>query len=452
MIDNSYHFIGIGGIGMSGLARILLQRGCKVSGSDLNNSILLEILKKEGASVYIGHQASHVPVQGKVVCSSDIALTNVEYKEAQKKGLTLIHRSTLLQELMEGYFSLLVTGTHGKTTTSSLLAHTLVFSGEKASYSIGGIVQSLQSNGASGEGKWFVAEADESDGSFLAYKPYGAIVTNIDLDHLNFWKTEENLLQGFLKFYQKVEQKEFLFWCADDERLASLDLEGVSYGFSNVADLKIEEAFYLGWKSSFTLSWKGKRYEGIEIPLIGAHNVLNATAVFGLCIQIGLEETQIRQAFSQFLGVKRRAEKKGEASGVAIYDDYAHHPVEIGATLTALHKASQGRRVVVLFQPHRFTRTKDCFEEFAPALQNADFIVLTDVYGAGEEPIDQINSENLFKTLVKLNSSNSCYIPKENLLEEVLQLIKPEDVVVTMGAGDITQLGPKLLAKLGSLE
>lgn len=449
--EMNYHFIGIGGIGMSGLARILLQRQSKVSGSDLNRSLLLEALEREGASVYIGHEACHVPTEGKVVYSSDIALENVEYKEAEKKGLSLIHRSSLLQELMGGYFPLLVTGTHGKTTTSSLLAHTLAFSDQKPSYSIGGIVQSLKTNGASDEGRWFVAEADESDGSFLAYKSYGAIITNIDLDHLNFWKTEENLLEGFFKFYQKIEHKEFVFWCADDQRLSSLNLEGFSYGFSDQASLKIEKAVHLGFNSIFSFSWKGKHYQEVEVPLIGTHNVLNAAAVFGLCLQIGLDEVAIRSAFKQFLGVKRRSEKKGESSGIVFYDDYAHHPVEIKATLSAFRKASEGKRLVVLFQPHRFTRTRDCFEEFAPALQEADYIVLTDVYSAGEDPIDQITSENLYKTLVQLNSSNACYVSKENLLEQCMLILKPGDVVVTMGAGDVTQIGPLLLSKLDRL-
>lgn len=448
MTRHTYHFIGLGGIGMSSLARILLQRNEKVSGSDVKSSPLLEALQKEGAEVFIGHDPAQVPKEAKVIYSSDISLSNVEYQEAFRRGLPLIHRSKLLQELMERHSSLLVAGTHGKTTTSSLLAHTLIFCDEQPSYSIGGIVESLKSNGGAGKSQWFVAEADESDGSFLVYEPYGAIVTNIDLDHLNYWKTEEKLLEGFLAFYKKVQHKEAFFWCADDKRLAACSMEGISYGFSDKAQLKIEEAFYEGWKSYFTLSFQGKRYERIEIPLIGAHNVLNASAVFGLCLQIGVQEDLIRKAFTQFLGVKRRAEKKGERAGISIYDDYGHHPTEIAATLKALRVACKGRRLVALFQPHRFTRTRDCFGEFGLALQDADLAVLTDVYSAGEPSIEGIDSKTLYQTFLKQGYENTVYLPKEGFLEKVLEIVEPGDVIVTMGAGDITQVGPKLLERL----
>ena len=324
----------------------------------------------------------------------------------------------------------------------------LCFLKEDPSYSVGGIVQSLKSNGAFGHGKWFVAEADESDRSFLAYTPYGAILTNIGLDHLNYWHSEENLLQGFFDFYQKVQNKDLLFWCADDKRLSSLKLEGNGYGFSAKADLKIEldKVSYLGWQTVFTFSFKGKVYKDVESPLIGVHNVLNAAAVFGLCLQTGLEESAIREALKQFQGVKRRMEKKGEAQNIAVYDDYGHHPTEIATTLEAVKRASNGRRLVVAFQPHRFSRVKDCFHEFAPALQRADLIVLTDIYSAGESPIDQIDSQRLYETFK--GSPTSHYIPKENLLKGLLELVKPGDVVVSMGAGDITQIGPQLLARL----
>ncbi len=448
MTRHIYHLIGIGGIGMSGLARIALQRGDQVSGSDISKSPIIESLIKDGAKIYLGHDASHVPDGAEVVYSTDISPDNSELQEAKRKNCPLLHRSIFLKQLMEGSFPLLVTGTHGKTTTSSLLAHMLMELKESPSYSVGGIVQSLKSNGAFGNGKWFVAEADESDRSFLAYTPYGAIITNIGLDHLNYWHSEENLLAGFFEFYQKTQNKDLLFWCADDARLSSLNLEGHSYGFSSKADLKIETVSYLGWKTVFSFCFKNKEYIDVEMPLIGSHNVLNASAVFGLCLQIGLEEDAIREALKQFQGVKRRMEKKGEAQDIAIYDDYGHHPTEIAATLAAVKKSSGGRRVVVAFQPHRFSRVKDCFEEFAPALQEADLIILTDIYSAGETPIDQINSQSLYKTLQGVKPAH--YVPKENLLKGILELIKPGDIVVSMGAGDITQIGSQLLERLGS--
>jgi UDP-N-acetylmuramate--alanine ligase len=448
MKQEQYHFIGIGGIGMSGLAKILMQKGEKVSGSDTSRSAVIDQLMKEGAVIHIGHAAEQVPAFSKVIYSSAVLEHNPEYKLAKEQQMPLLHRSHLLQELMKGKESLLVTGTHGKTTTSSLLAHTLVVSGEEPSFAIGGIVQSLASNAAHGKGHWFVAEADESDGSFLSYSPYGAIITNVDLDHLDFWKTEENLKQGFINFEKKVERKDYLFWCADDPILRSLSFAGIAYGFSSQADLQIVNPRYRGWKSVFNIKWNGKEYKDIEVPLIGNHNVLNAAAVFGLCVQIGLSEEKIRYAFSLFQGVGRRAEKKGEYNSIEIYDDYAHHPTEIETTLQALRHACAGRRLVVLFQPHRYSRTKDCFDLFGPALKTADVLILTDVYAAGEAPIPSIDAAHLQNKINEQLKRETYYFPKDQIMEHLTKMISPGDVIVTMGAGDITQLGPKILQKL----
>ena len=445
-----YHFIGIGGIGMSGLAKILLQRGKKVRGSDIAASWVTEELQKGGAEVFIKHEASQVPSKAKVIYSSDIQKGNVEYIESQERSLLLLHRSALLQELMKDKEALLVTGTHGKTTTSSLLAHILVSAGLEPSYCIGGVVQSLGSQSGHGKGSFFVAEADESDGSFLAYTPKGAILTNIDADHLVHWGTEELLVQGFLEFYHRVSCKEWFFWCADDAKLASLSLEGVSYGFSPSADLHIEEAIYLGWKTRFSFRFKGLVYKDIEIPLIGVHNVLNASAVIGLCLQIGIEEDKIFSSLQTFLGAGRRCEKKGEQAGIVVYDDYGHHPTEIHTTLNAIRIAGQGRRVVALFQPHRFTRVKDCFSSFGPALLPADLVLITDIYGAGEIPIHGIDAKSLHEKIVSQGHTTCKYVPKENVLEEALACLKAGDIVVTMGAGDITKMGPLLLERLST--
>lgn len=449
MKKHNYHFIGIGGIGMSGLARIALQKGEHVSGSDIRKSPVTEELQKAGASIFIGHLESNVPDECEIVYSTDISSDNPEMMRAKEKHFPLLHRSNFLARLMEGTFPLLVTGTHGKTTTSSLLSHMLFVLGEDPSYSIGGIVESLQSNGGWGKGKWFVAEADESDCSFSAYLPYGAIVTNIGIDHLNHWNSEENLLKGFHSFYEKIQNKELAFWCKDDTRLSSLNLEGPSYGFSEGADFQITKASYQGWKSVFTLKSGDLTWEDFEIPMIGAHSVLNATAVIALCLKLGFDSLQVREALKLFKGVKRRVEKKGEFDGITLYDDYGHHPTEITATLKALKTASPGRRVVVAFQPHRYSRTRDCFGEFAPALETADLVILTDIYSAGESPIDGISSLSLSETFEK--KDKSCYVPKQDLLKKLLEVLKPGDVFVSMGAGDITQIGPQLLERLTSL-
>ncbi|MBS0626685.1 MAG: UDP-N-acetylmuramate--L-alanine ligase, partial [Verrucomicrobia bacterium] len=373
---------------------------------------------------------------------------NVEDLEAKKKFQPLLHRSALLQELMQDSESLLVAGTHGKTTTSSLLAHVLVSCGKDPSYCIGGVVQSLGSQAGHGKSSLFVAEADESDGSFLVYTPKGAIITNIDTDHLSYWKTEESLVQGFLDFSRKISCKDWFFWCADDGKLRSLSLGGISYGFSEKADLRIEKVTYLGWETLFSFRWKGRIYQDVKIPLIGMHNVLNASAVIGLCLQMGIEENDIFSALLTFSGALRRCEKKGEVEKIFIYDDYGHHPTEIYTTLKAMKIAGQGRRVVALFQPHRFTRTKDCFSSFGEAFSPADLVLLTDIYGAGEAPIEDITAENLYKEIVSKGYEGCRYVPKEKIVEEALKIIKPGDIVVTMGAGDITKIGPILLKRL----
>ncbi len=448
MSAECYHFIGIGGIGMSALALILLQRGSCVSGSDTSSSPLTEELRKLGAKIFIGHSASHIHNPSAIIFSTAIKEENPEVKKARSLQVPFMHRSLLLKQLMEGYQPLLVTGTHGKTTTTSLLAHLLVYVGKDPSYAVGGIVRSLRSNGKSGNGPYFVAEADESDGSFLKYTPFGAIITNIDNDHLDYWETGEALIEGFRKFAEGVLSTEHLFWCGDDEKLCSLKLPGFSYGFdeSNVACIKnFRQA---GWNNSFDLTFKSTEYLEIEIPLVGAHNVLNAASVFCLGLQLGISEAKIREAFSHFKGVGRRAEFQGEQKGISVFDDYAHHPTEIFATLRAMKQAVFQRRLVVAFQPHRYTRTRDCLSEFAEAFEKADLLVLTDIYAASEAPIEGITSEAVLSKIKETLCIDVFYSPRKTLVDTLVSLLEPEDVLVTMGAGDITQVGKEVLQKL----
>jgi UDP-N-acetylmuramate--alanine ligase len=449
---NKYHFIGIGGIGMSALARILLQRGTKVSGSDLAQSYVTENLQKEGAEVFIGHKAGCVPASAMVVYSTAVSQNNPEYAEALQKNLPLLHRSDLLASLMKGYAPLLVTGTHGKTSTSSLLAHVLIDAGLDPCYAIGGVVRNLEANGGNGKGQYFVAEADESDGSFLKYPAFGAIITNIDQDHLDYWKSDEALQEGFKSFAGGVSSLDHLIWCADDERLASLNLKGLSYGFGEDANLRVDNYRQVGWKNVFDLSFEGAKYLEVEIPMIGGHNVLNAAAVFGLALRLNLSEEVIRRAFSHFKGVGRRAEKKGEKGQIAIYDDYAHHPTEVCATLRALKNATQSvtssKRLVVAFQPHRYSRTKDCFEEFAAAFDQADELVLTDIFAAGEQPIAGVTAEALLKKIQGKSATSARYISRPDLVSYLVHFLRPGDVLVTMGAGDVTKIGPEILEKI----
>ena len=438
---SNIHFIGIGGIGMSALAHILCEKGVSVSGSDMAASATTEALKKKGAQIFIGHAPENVLPGSTVVFSTDIKEDNVELMRAKELHLPLLHRSEMLGKLMGDFSALLVTGTHGKTTTSSLLAHVLKVAGVNPTFAIGGQVKSLGSNGGYGAGKYFVAEADESDGSFLKYPGFGAIVTNIDNDHIEYWKTEEALIKGFKQFMSHITSKEHLFWCIDDPLLANLAPQGVSYGFHPKAQLRIERFSQEGWHLNYDLHFDGVTIKNIRVPLIGKHNVYNSAAVFGLCLRVGVEEEKIKEAFLSFQGVGRRADKKGEWKGIPLYDDYAHHPTEIAATLQAVKQAAGERRLVVVFQPHRYTRVRDCFEQFADVFVDADLLVMTDIYAAREKPIDGITTETLKAKIKK----QSLYAPRRELAPYLSALLAPSDLVLTIGAGDVTTLASELI-------
>jgi len=440
-----YHFIGIGGIGMSALAKIVASQGSKVTGSDLRTSAITETLESAGVEIFKQHSEKNILSSSIVIYSTDIKKENPEYQEALNKKLPLLHRSALLAKVMKEKKALLVTGTHGKTTTSSLLAHVLKFANLSPSFAVGGIIKGLETNAEGGDGAYFVAEADESDGSFLNYSSFGAIITNIDNDHLDHWKTEEALREGFKKFGSLVSSKEHLFFCSDDEKLNALNLGGVSYGFKENSDLVVKNAFQVGWRLIFDISFDGEDYDEIEIPLIGEHNVLNAAAVFGLALRLNIKENVIREAFKEFLGVKRRMEKKGEYQETLIFDDYGHHPTEIAKTLLALKAAMPTRRIVVVFQPHRYSRTQDCLESFGSIFDYADHLVLTDIYGAGEKPIEGITSEILLKKIQAKARVSSEYVSRDKLNEHLKAILKPKDILLSQGAGDITSIAEDLM-------
>lgn len=443
----NYHFIGIGGIGMSALAKILLQKGAKVSGSDATPSYITEDLKELGATVFNTHSQDYISSDMTVIYSTAISHDHPEIQAAKSYGLPLMHRSELMKELMNDKNVLAVTGTHGKTTTSSLLAHVFVEAGFSPSFAIGGTVCNFRSNAGHGKGEFFVAELDESDGSFLKCTPYAAIITNIENDHLNYWKTEEDLIAGFKKFASHITQSDHLFWCADDACLASLNLAGISYGFSDKAFYQIKNWRPEGWGSVFDLHRQEKVFSQLHIPLLGQYNALNAAAVFSLAISLGLQEDVIRHAFKTFQGVKRRMEKKGENRGVLIYDDYAHHPTEIRETLKAARQATGDQRLVVAFQPHRYTRTKDSWKEFLTAFESADVLLFSDIYSAGETPLEGITALKLFQEIQEITSLESYFVKREDMACFLSQFLRPHDVLITMGAGDITHLASEVMDK-----
>lgn len=445
--NKHYHFIGIGGIGMSALARLALSSST-VSGSDIAASYVTDDLEKLGVEVQFGHKKENIPQKAIVVYSTMINKDNEELKSARELGLPIYHRSDLLAELMQNQKSLLVAGTHGKTTTSSLLASVLIESEFHPTWVVGGIVSQYKSNGGLGSGEFFVAEADESDGTHLKYTPSGAIVTNIDLDHMDFYQTEEKLIASFQAFTDKVQDPSLLFYCGDDQRLQNMNLKGVSYGFGEHNQLKILHFRQNGKTIVFDAQWGDKSFFQIELNLMGRHNALNGIAVFGLALQLNVPEERIRAAFKTFGGCKRRLELKSSSQSIMIFDDYGHHPQEVQATLKAIRKAYPYRRLIVAFQPHRYTRTRDCFDEFPEAFEQADLLYLTDIYSASETPIEGITGERFYENVKKHAAVPTLFVHRGELDEAIYQNLRPFDLVVTMGAGDITKVSDHLRDRL----
>ncbi len=419
---------------MSALARILLQRGASVQGSDPTWSYVTEDLQKAGAKIFTYHSPAHLDAPCTAIYGSAIKPEHPEYSAALENQFPLLHRSDLLAELMEGYQPLLVTGTHGKTTTSCLLTYVLQTAGYDPTFALGGVALNSYSNGEQGKGIYFVAEADESDGTFLKYPATGAIITNIEEDHLDYWKTKEALIEGFRQFAARIPA--LLWWCADDPILSSLNLQGKSYGESQKADLCITRWCQKGFELDFDIAYARKIYSNIRLSLIGLHNVANGAAVFGMALDLGVPEDAIRKAFATFKGVKRRLEKKGEKNGALFYDDYAHHPTEIVTTLKGLRAAVGEKRIVVVFQPHRYTRVRDCWQEFTKAFTDADVLFITDIWSAGETPIPGFDVARLTREI----QQSSFYVPRVSLVQEVAKFIRPHDVVITLGAGDVTEV------------
>ncbi len=447
----SYHFIGMGGIGMSALARVLLQRGEKVKGSDIRASALLQQLGAEGAEIDLGQSGEKIQEGDTIVYSTDIKPDNRELGKAISLRLPILHRSELLNRLIGNQKPLLVTGTHGKTTTTALLAAVLMEAGMDPSFVVGGFLRSLNTNGRAGKGPYFVAEADESDGSFLKTNAYGAIVTNLEGEHLSYWKTLESLRQGFARFFDQAE-RDALFWCSDDPELSKLSPKGSSYGFSEKADWRITNFVTSEKGVRFDLT-NGKRiFKAIDVALFGKHNALNAAAVFALSWTLGADEEAIRRSFRAFSGTGRRLEKLGAVQNIEVYDDYAHHPTEIRVTLSALREKIGERRLIVLFQPHRYSRVKDLFDEFLSCFSDADEIFMTDIYSAGESPIDGVSSAILYMRLREKLGKKVHFYPRSHLEEGAAPFLRPGDSAITLGAGDITFAGKTLLEKIGELQ
>ncbi len=429
---------------MSGLARILLQKGEKVAGSDAAMSYVTDGLLKAGATVYIGHSEEQLPDDATVIYSTDIQATNPEIVKAKRLNLPLLHRSDLLFSLMSEKKVLAVTGTHGKTTTSSLLTHVFCEAGKDPSFAVGGLLQGKEINASHGKSPYFIAEADESDGTFLKYYPEGAIVTNIDNDHLAHFGTWENLVEAFKTFTSRVKNKELLLYCKDDPTLQSLAVDGTSYGFTEGADFRITNFRQNGLQIIYDLEHRGTLYKDIICNLAGRHNALNSAAVFGLAFQVGIDPEDILKGLSSFNGVKRRLEKNGEANGITCFDDYAHHPAEIKATLKALRASVGDRSLVAVFQPHRYSRMRYVMKDFDNIFEDADIVVVTDLYTAKETPVPGVSTEAIIDEIKKTHP-NCIYMPRDKVVEELAASVPTTSVVITLGAGDITKVGKELI-------
>ena len=449
LIGKRVHFIGIGGAGMSGLARIALSYGVKVSGSDAKDSNVVTALRALGASVDIGHRSENIDGADLVVFSTAISENNPERKRSIELGIPLIARATALALLMSESKSIAVAGTHGKTTTSSMLTVALQATGADPSFAIGGTITASGSNAHRGTGDFFVAEADESDGSFIAYHPYGAIITNIEHDHVDYFADEAAVFAVFTEFVATIASDGFLVYCNDDKGSRKLGSSVTStrtftYGTSPDSDLVLDQITLLPLGSSARAIWHGKVIGSLELSVPGHHNLLNAAAALTAGIILEQIPSEMIDGLATFKGAGRRFEMKGTVNGIRVIDDYGHHPTEIEVTLTAARRFAGDGRLLVLFQPHRYSRTKAFIDQFARTLDIADEVIVLEIYAASEKPIAGVSSEAIVEKM-----QHGRFIPNfMDAVDAVVASARPGDLVITLGAGDVSSLAPIIVQAL----
>lgn len=449
------HFVGIGGIGMSGIAEVLLNLKYKVSGSDLRESDTTERLQSLGAEIGIGHSAKHLINVDVVVISSAVHNDNPEVIEAKRLHIPVIPRAEMLAELMRMKYGIAIAGTHGKTTTTSMVASILGYAGIDPTIVIGGKLNAIGTNAQLGQGKFLVAEADESDGSFLVLSPTIAVVTNIDADHLDHYSGIEEIKDTFVKFINKVPFYGLSILCLDDPNIRSIlpqvKKRYMTYGLSSQADVRATHVRHEGFQTSFIAHYKGYRLGEVSFPMPGPHNVLNAMACIAIAMELDVPFSSIQEGFAAFKGVGRRFTVKGEQNGIMVVDDYGHHPAEIKATLAAARHGWPERRIIAAFQPHRYTRTHELFSEFVTAFYDADVLVLTDIYAAGEQPIEGATAGRLSEEIRLHGQKDVTYIGNRELIPEHLaRIVKEGDIVITLGAGSIWQQAESLVTLLSA--
>jgi len=444
------HFVGIGGIGMSGIAELLLNLGYKVSGSDIKLSDITDNLKRLGGVIYEGHAESHTIGADVVVTSSAVETENPEVVAARRTSIPVIPRAEMLAELMRLKYSVAIAGAHGKTTTTSIIASVLAKGGLDPTVVIGGKLKGIGSNAVLGKGDFIVAEADESDGSFLKFSPTIAVVTNIDREHLDFYADLDSIKDVFINFIDRIPFYGLAVLCLDNESIQNIiprvQKRYTTYGISTQADFQAREISFKGLKSRFGAYHLGRKLGGISLNLPGIHNVLNAMASIAVGVELSIPFPVIKSALETLDGVQRRLEIKGEIAGITVLDDYGHHPTEIKTTLQAIKESWPGRRIVVAFQPHRYTRTQALFDEFTRAFYQSDLLMVLPIYPAGEKKIPEVDGPVLCEG-IKAHGHKEAHYCKDfgaaiHLLKKVL---KSGDILLTLGAGDVWKIGTQIL-------
>jgi UDP-N-acetylmuramate--alanine ligase len=444
--NQKIHFVGIGGAGMSAIAEILINLGSIVSGSDLKRTDITKYLEKLGAKIYIGHDKKNIEHVNVIVISSAINNKNIEVLNGIKNKIPVVSRAEMLSEISKFKYLISITGTHGKTTTTSFSSFILDYCGFNPTIVIGGKLKKCESNAKLGKGNYIVAEADESDGSFLKLSPFISVVTNIDTDHLDYYINMKKLKDAFIKHINSVSFYGIAILCSDNktvrEILPKIKKKYLTYGILGNPNIKaFNIKTYENCTSSFDISYMKKTIGNVSIKIPGKHNILNALASIGVGLKLKIPFDLISKAVSNFYGVKRRFEIKGEKNGIMIIDDYAHHPTEIIETLKTIKSFWPNRRLVVLFQPHRYSRTMNLFKEFGESFKYANFVNILNIYSAGERKIKGISSNLILKNL----SNTNCIVKKFSNLKNFSKMLLIGDIVLTLGAGDVWKKGEKLL-------
>lgn len=448
--DYHIHFVGIGGIGMSGIAELLLNLGYTVSGSDLKLSDITRRLESKGATIFQGHKKDQVTGSDVVVTSSAIAQENPEVVQAKEWNIPIIPRAEMLAELMRIKYAIAISGAHGKTSTTAMIAHILNAAGLDPTVIIGGLLQGLDTNALHGKGEFIVAEADESDGSFLKYTPAIAAVTNIDLEHLDFYSDIEDIKNNFVQFINSVPFYGLAVLCLDNEHiqdiLPRIKVRHTTFGMSAQSDLQAREIRFKGGKSGFAVYHRDRRLGTVNLNIAGKHNISNALAGIAVGIELNIDFKIIKKALEKIQGVKRRLEIKGEKRNIIVMDDYGHHPTEIMATLTAIRESYKDRRLIVAFQPHRYTRTQGLFDEFTRSFYQSDILIVLPIYAASEKEIEGVDAASLCEGIKAHGHRDVSHAPDfTQALSMITHKVKEGDLVLTLGAGDIYNLGEKLV-------